>query len=80
MHAARLGHSERLRRVRALLADGVPRSTREIIHGAGVCAVNSIVAELRHNGVPVACQRVGDIWLYWIEPSLPTCSVGSPAD
>lgn len=69
MHAARLGHSDRLQRVRALLVDGVPRSTMEIITQARVCAVNSIVAELRHNGVPVACQRVGDVWLYWIEQS-----------
>lgn len=71
MHAARLGHSERLQRVRTLLADGVPRSTMEIIRGAKVCAVNSIAAELRHNGVPVACQRVGDIWLYWIQAPEP---------
>jgi len=67
VHAARLSHSDRLQRVQALLADGRPRSTMEIVRGAGVCAVNSIAAELRHNGVPVACQRVGDIWLYWIE-------------
>lgn len=64
MHAARLGHSDRLQRVRALLSDGVPRSTMDIITQANVCAVNSIVAELRHNGVAIDCQRVGDIWLY----------------
>lgn len=67
MHAARLAHSGRLQRVRALLSDGVPRSTMEIIERAHVCAVNSIAAELRHNGVPVGCQREGDVWLYWIE-------------
>lgn len=67
MHAARLDHSDRLQRVRTLLADGVPRTTLEIIHGAHVCAVNSIAAELRHNGVAVACQRVGDLWFYWID-------------
>lgn len=67
MHAARLGHSDRLQRVRALLSDGVPRTTMEIIAQANVCAVNSIAAELRHNGVPVACQRTGDVWIYWIE-------------
>lgn len=71
MHAARLGHSDRLDRVRALLSDGVPRTTMEIIAQAHVCAVNSIAAELRHNGVPVACQRVGDVWLYWIEIPAP---------
>lgn len=71
MHAARLDHSDRLQRVAALLADGVPRSTLEIICGAHVCAVNSIAAELRMNGVAVACQRVGDVWLYCIETPAP---------
>lgn len=74
MHAARLGHSDRLQRVRALLADGLPRSTMEIIALANVCAVNSIVAELRYNGVPVTCQRVGDIWFYSIDVSACSCS------
>lgn len=69
MHAARLGHSDRLQRVRALLSDGVPRSTMEIIAQANVCAVNSIVAELRHNGIDVDCQRIGDVWYYSIQPS-----------
>lgn len=71
MHAARLGHSDRLQRVRALLSDGVPRSTMEIIAQANVCAVNSIVAELRHNGIGIDCQRIGDVWYYSIQPSAP---------
>ncbi|MEW5885536.1 MAG: hypothetical protein AB1735_02385 [Pseudomonadota bacterium] len=59
MRAARLDHSQHLQRVLRLLSDGRWHGTRDIIVGAGVCAVNSCVAELRVNGVPVACRRVG---------------------
>lgn len=59
MHAARLEKSERLQRVAALLADGQWHSTLDIVIGAGVCAVNSCVAELRANGYAIACRRVG---------------------
>jgi hypothetical protein len=64
MHAARIEQSDRLQRVARYLADGIPRSTLEIIHGTGCCAINSIVAELRENGIPVSCTRVGDVWYY----------------
>jgi hypothetical protein len=74
MHAARLDSSERLRRVLDLLADGKPRTTRDIVEGAQVCAVNSCVAELRANGHAIACQRQGDVWLYWIEKPSSTAS------
>ena len=47
MHAARLESSSRLKRVFELLADGREHSTQDIVRGAGVCAVNSIIAELR---------------------------------
>lgn len=67
MHAARMAHSERLRRVAALLADGRPRTTMDIVRAAHVCAVNSIIAELRANGLRIACQRQGDTWWYWID-------------
>ncbi len=50
MHAARIEFSERLQRVHALLSDGAEHSTYEIIAGAQVAAVNSIIAELRENG------------------------------
>jgi len=50
MHAARIERSERLQRVHALLSDGAEHSTYEIIAGAQVAAVNSIIAELRDNG------------------------------
>lgn len=59
MKAARLEKSERLKRVLALLKDGRWHSTLDIVMGAGVCAVNSCIAELRANGIPVACRRVG---------------------
>jgi len=59
MHAARLEQSARLQRVLALLADGAEYSTLDIIIGAGVCAVNSCVAELRANGYDVRCRRIG---------------------
>jgi hypothetical protein len=65
MHSARLDHSDRLQRVAALLADGREYSTLEIIEQARVCAVNSIIAELRANGIAIHCRRVGDVWFYW---------------
>lgn len=65
MKAAHLATSPRLQRVAALLADGQEHSTMEIIQAAGVCAVNSIVAELRTNGLQILCRRCGDIWVYW---------------
>ena len=69
MHAARLGRSERLRRVYELLSDGLEHSTLEIALEARVCAVNSIVAELRANGFVIECRQErgshgGRIWLY----------------
>lgn len=67
MKAARLENSARLRRVADLLADGREYSTLDIIIGAGVCAVNSCVAELRDNGLDVRCRREGSIWRYRLE-------------
>jgi hypothetical protein len=67
MHAARIEASERLQRVLAVLSDGREHTTYEIVHAAQVCAVNSIVAELRANGYRVGCQRRGDRWFYRLE-------------
>lgn len=69
MHAARLETSSRLRRVFDLLADGREHSTQDIVRGAEVCAVNSIIAELRANGFVIECRQVveplfGRVWLY----------------
>lgn len=67
MNAARLTRSDRLKRVKEFLADCRPHSTLEIVQQAQVCAVNSIVAELRANGVPIKCERRADRWYYQME-------------
>lgn len=59
IRAARLDASPRLQRVAELLADGRWYSTLDIMIGAGVCAVNSCVSELRANGLTIECRRVG---------------------
>lgn len=56
MHAAAMT-SERLQRVKNLLSDGKPHSTREIVRRAHVCAINSCVAELRTHGAEIKCHR-----------------------
>ncbi len=50
MNAANLTKSDRLQRVFKLLSGGGEFTTLEIIQKAGVCAVNSIISELRQNG------------------------------
>lgn len=67
MHSAILSKSQRLQRVLKVLSDTKPHTTREIIRKASVCAVNSIVAELRCNGYKIECQRNGGKWFYWME-------------
>ena len=57
MHAARLDRSPRLQRAYALLADGEPRSTRDISLGAGVYAVSAVISELRANGCDIDCWQ-----------------------
>ena len=57
MNSASLSRSERLQRVHALLGDGAWHSTRDIIDRAQVCAVNSIIAELRDNGCWIETRR-----------------------
>lgn len=64
MHAANLEKSDRLRRVHEVLMDGNSHSTRDLIREAKACAINSIVAELRTNGIDISCHRVGNIWWY----------------
>jgi hypothetical protein len=64
MHKARLAKSARLQRVLKLLVDGQEHSTMEIIQACQVCAVNSIMAEIRANGIPVTVRRHGGKWLY----------------
>jgi nitric oxide reductase activation protein len=54
--AARLD-SPRLQRVLALLKDGKPHTTRQIVRQARVMAVNAAVSELRHHGAEIACVK-----------------------
>ena len=64
MHAASLDKSKRLQRVLKVLREGKALSTRTIIRIAHVCAVNSIISELRDNGIRVTCRRKGPNWYY----------------
>ncbi len=64
MNAARLAKSDRLQRVKKLLSDHKPHSTLDIFRKAKVCAVSSIVSELRVNGLDIKCKRMGDVWYY----------------
>lgn len=60
MHAATLERSPRLRRLRDVLAahpDGL--TTMALVQWTGSCAVHSDVAELRANGIGVACEYLG---------------------
>ncbi len=64
MKHAHIAKSERLQRVEALLMDGLEYSTMEIIQRTYVCAVNSIISELRANGYDIQCQRRNNKWFY----------------
>jgi hypothetical protein len=58
---ANLDNSPRLQRLMHLLSDCREHSTLDIIHGAGICAVNTAVAELRKNievyGINIICRK-----------------------
>ena len=74
MHAARLDQSPRLQRVLAVLADGREYSTLDLVAGARVCAVNSIISELRANGHAISCRQAqvdgARRWLYQLDWTL----------
>lgn len=57
MRAAKIDTSYRLQRVLAFLKLG-PGTTMQISRSCEVCAVNSIVAELRENGFNIDCTPV----------------------
>jgi len=67
MNAASIESSVSLNRVLDLLSHGGEFTTLDIIKSANVCAVNSIIAELRQNGLDINCQRRGDKWFYKLE-------------
>lgn len=66
MNAAKLEKSDRLKKVHALLTRFKGRwlSTMDVIQRAQVCAVNSIMDELRENGVRIETKREGRVWSY----------------
>lgn len=64
MHSASLSTSRRLQRVLAVLSDCQEHSTMEIVKRAHVCAVNSIVSELRANGIAISCRRDRGVYFY----------------
>jgi hypothetical protein len=64
IHYARIENSPRLQRLDRFLQDGNWHSTREVMRGADVCAVNTAVDELRENGRDVRCERRGRYWYY----------------
>lgn len=57
IHYATLADSPRLKRALAALERAGTRglTTRELIYAADICAVNTVVAELRANGIAVDC-------------------------
>lgn len=64
MNAASVETSKRLQRVDRLLSDRRPHSTLDIIKRAKVCAVNSIISELRRSGRKIVCTRDDKTWYY----------------
>lgn len=67
MNHANLESSDRLARVLDLLKTGKEFTTLEIIKIANVCAVNSIISELRENGCKISCERRSSNWYYKLE-------------
>jgi len=58
MRHARLATSPRLRRALVALQEtGGEISTYELAQKAKICAVNSVVAELRENGAVITCRQ-----------------------
>lgn len=55
MNAAKVGKSKRLQAVLRCLRDGA-KTTRQLLAESGMCAINSIVAELRANGYVIRCS------------------------
>jgi hypothetical protein len=58
IHYAQLANSSRLQKVLQYLSDGRPHTTLEIIQATGLCAINSIISELRMNGIRIKCNAV----------------------
>lgn len=67
MHFAKITKSERLKKVLSLLKRGGRYSTFQIIEACKVCAVNSIIAELRCNGYNINCYRSKGVFEYELQ-------------
>lgn len=59
MAHASIDRSKRLQRVLMLLSDGKEHSTLDIDQNAKVCAVSSVIHELRQNNIKVNCRCTG---------------------
>ena len=58
MHYARLHTSPRLRRALMVLQQAQGEmTTYELSRAADICAVNSVIAELRENGAEITCRQ-----------------------
>jgi len=64
MNSRNVETNETLQRVGRLLLTRRRLSTLDIVQGARVCAVNSIIAELRDNGWRIHCERSGRNFYY----------------
>ena len=58
MHFAKLDKSDRLQRVYNLLRQEGSQTTMDIIQKAGVCAVSSIISEMRAQGIIIDCEPI----------------------
>lgn|GEM_PF-2532327 len=58
MHNASLKNSIRLQKVYNSLLSG-PKTTRELINLTGCCAINSIMSELKADGISYRCEYLG---------------------
>jgi hypothetical protein len=67
MNYANIEKSLRLQKVIKVLKDKNWHSTMDIIKRAEVCAVNSIITELRLNGFDIKCKRDANKWLYQLQ-------------
>jgi len=66
IHAANIGKSERLKRVKKFLNDKRPHSGLEIAKKCHVYAISTIMCELRANGVDIETTRKADRYYYRI--------------
>jgi len=67
MNYANIEKSLRFQKVIKVLKDKNWHSTMDIIKRAEVCAVNSIITELRLNGFDIKCKRDANKWLYQLQ-------------